>query len=81
MLARDRTQSQLLALALTSSLGARDGSALEVLYVGPDPDADPTVPSYVTGDDATRMIELVKERTPAFKAFLEQHFETVEDDG
>ena len=52
-------------------------SSLVVLYVGPDPDKDPRVPSYIKGADARRMVELTRERMPAFEAFLEEHFETV----
>ena len=52
-------------------------SVLRVLYVGPNPDADIVVPSYITGPDAERMIELKKERMSAFRELLDEYFETV----
>ena len=49
----------------------------KVLFVGNDPDAEFTARSYMTGKSAERYAELKKERTPAFKALLESHFENV----
>ena len=63
------------ALCAVALAAPAEKSALRVLYVGPDPDDPPEVPSYITHAD--RHVELVVERMPAFQAFLEEHFEQV----
>jgi hypothetical protein len=52
-------------------------SALKILFVGNSPDLVRSAPSYLTGKAAARYKSLKQERTPAFKSFLESHFQKV----
>ena len=54
-----------------------DLSKLRILYVGRTPDRPIEAPSYITGKDAERFVELRKERFAAFDKFLNQHFANV----
>lgn len=57
--------------------GTDKKSELSVLYVGPNPDGEIKVPSFIPENEAERFVELKKERMGAFSTLLEQHFETV----
>lgn len=62
----------------TAAVDEAEKSELRILYVGPNPDGGIRAPSYISGADAERFVELKKERKAAFKSLLEQYFSNVE---
>lgn len=70
-----RLSLALVAVPLIAATARAGKSDLRVLYVGPDPDVEPVVPSYY--EDPARVAALTRERLPAFRAFLEEHFTSV----
>ena len=72
----------ILCFVFSFSAAASEKSKLRVLYVGPNPDSQPNVPTWphgvprdLSGKERERFAELQSERPEAFRSLLSKHFD------